>query len=84
MNALPSMAWTFMWRKAVLDNRIVEPRRGVLRDALVRGVQAAQLRADLDIDAVTSMLCDALYGQYLTAAGVSDEWADRTLAVLWP
>ena len=63
---------------------ITESRRGALRGALVRGMRAAQLPADLDVDAVTSMLCGALYGQYLTTAGLSEEWADRTLAILWP
>jgi AcrR family transcriptional regulator len=57
--------------------------RGALRDALVRGMRAAQLRADLDVDAVTSMLSGALYGQYPTAVGLNDDWADRTLDVLW-
>jgi len=59
-------------------------RPGALREALGRGIRAAQLPADLDVDAVTSMLCGALYGQYLTAVGLDDEWADRTLGVLWP
>jgi AcrR family transcriptional regulator len=63
---------------------ITESRRGALRGALARGIRAAQLPADLDVDAVTSMLCGALYGQYLTTAGLSEEWADRTLAILWP
>jgi AcrR family transcriptional regulator len=64
--------------------RIIDSRRGALRDALVRGIRAAQLPDDLDVDAVTSMLCGALYGQYLTAVGLNDDWADRTLDVLWP
>jgi AcrR family transcriptional regulator len=63
---------------------ITESRRGALHGALARGIRAAQLPADLDVDAVTSMLCGALYGQYLTTAGLSEEWADRTLAILWP
>jgi AcrR family transcriptional regulator len=63
---------------------ITESRRSALRGALARGIRAAQLPADLDVDAVTSMLCGALYGQYLTTAGLSEEWADRTLAILWP
>jgi AcrR family transcriptional regulator len=63
---------------------ITESRRGALRGALARGIRAAQLPADLDVDAVTSMLCGALYGQYLTTTGLSEEWADRTLAILWP
>jgi AcrR family transcriptional regulator len=63
---------------------IVESRRRALRNALMRGVHANQLPADLDVDAVTSMLCGALYGQYLTSVGLADGWADRILAVLWP
>jgi AcrR family transcriptional regulator len=63
---------------------IVDSRRGALRDALIRGMRAAQLPADLDVDAITSMLCGALYGQYLTVVGLDDDWADRTLDVIWP
>jgi AcrR family transcriptional regulator len=69
---------------ALYRTRITESRRGALRDALTRGIHAGQLPGDLDIDAATSMLCGALYGQYLTSAGLSEDWADRTLAVLWP
>jgi hypothetical protein len=55
-----------------------------LRRALDDGVRTRQLPADLDLDAVTSMLCGALYGQYLTAAGLNADWAERVLEVIWP
>jgi hypothetical protein len=55
-----------------------------LGQEIIKGIRAAQLPDDLDVDAVTSMLCGALYGQYLTAVGLNDDCADRTLDVLWP
>jgi AcrR family transcriptional regulator len=64
--------------------RIIASRRDALRDALVRGIRAAQLPADLDVDAVTSNAVRSLYGQYLTTVGLDDDWADRALDVLWP
>jgi hypothetical protein len=37
-----------------------------------------------DLEAATSMLCGSLYGQYLTPEGLSENWADRAIALLWP
>jgi AcrR family transcriptional regulator len=69
---------------ALFRSCIVETRRTALREALLRGIHTNQLPAALDTDAVTSMLCGALYGQYLTTAGLTHDWAERTLAVVWP
>lgn len=65
-------------------DRLVDSRRAALRRALEEGIRTGQLPTDLDLDAATSMLCGALYGQYLTTAGLDADWADRVLEVLWP
>ncbi|MEE1783230.1 TetR/AcrR family transcriptional regulator [Streptomyces sp. SP17BM10] len=60
--------------------RIVEPRRALLRQALAAG----DLPHSADLDALTSMLIGSFYGQYVTAAGIPDDWPDRILSTIWP
>lgn len=59
--------------------RLVEPRRALLRQAL-----AAGLSNSADLDALTSMLIGSFYGQYVTLAGVPDDWPNRVLSAIWP
>ncbi len=59
--------------------RLVEPRRALLRQALAAGDLPAS-----DLDALTSMLIGSFYGQYVTTAGIPDNWPDRVLSVIWP
>lgn len=68
---------------AHFSQHVVSTRRNALRDALQRGVSAGQLHVT-DLEAATSMLCGSLYGQYLTPEGLSENWADRAIALLWP
>jgi AcrR family transcriptional regulator len=64
--------------------RIDEPRRERLRQALCRGVETGRLCADLDLDAVASLLTGSLYARYLRTQRIPDDWAVRTLAIVWP
>ncbi|GAB3799919.1 hypothetical protein GCM10028798_13670 [Humibacter antri] len=64
----------------LFTTRLVEPRRALLRRALA----SAALPNDPDLDVLTSMLVGSFYGQYVTAAGVPDDWASRVLDVIWP
>jgi AcrR family transcriptional regulator len=59
--------------------RLVEPRRALLRQALAVG-----LSNSADLDALTSMLIGSFYGQYVTLAGVPDDWPNRVLSAIWP
>lgn len=63
----------------LFKTRIVEPRRALLREALVAGGLPSA-----DLDALTSMLIGSFYGQYVTAAGLPDDWSSRVLSVVWP
>lgn len=60
--------------------RLVEPRRALLREALVAG----ELPASQDIDALASMLIGSFYGRYVTVAGIPDDWPERILNTVWP
>lgn len=61
-------------------SRLVEPRRALLRQALAAG----DLPDSADLDALTSMLIGSFYGQYVTIAGIPDDWPNRVLSVVWP
>jgi AcrR family transcriptional regulator len=63
--------------------RLVEPRRALLRASLAAGVQAGELAADTDIDALASMLIGSFYARYLTTAGLPANWAGRALQTVW-
>lgn len=64
----------------LFKTRLVEPRRALLRQALVAG----DLRHCSDLDALTSMLIGSFYGRYLTIDGIPDDWPDRVLSTVWP
>jgi AcrR family transcriptional regulator len=64
----------------LFKTRLVEPRRALLRQALA----ACDLPHSADLDTLTSMLIGSFYGQYVTAAGLPDDWPNRVLSVIWP
>jgi AcrR family transcriptional regulator len=64
--------------------RLIEPRRERLRQALLAGVEQGQLPARLDLDVTVSLLIGSCYARYLAAAGIPADWADRALTVIWP
>jgi AcrR family transcriptional regulator len=65
-------------------SRLVSPRRVTLRAALTRGVESGELPAALDVDAVANMLIGAFYARYMSGGSISNDWARRVLAVVWP
>lgn len=65
---------------ALFKQRIVEPRRALLRQALAAGC----LPDSADLDAIVSMLIGSFYGRYVTVDGIPDDWPDRVLRVVWP
>jgi AcrR family transcriptional regulator len=64
----------------LFTTRLVEPRRALLRQALAAG----GLPHPADLDALASMLIGSFYGQYVTSAGIPDDWPNRVLSVVWP
>jgi AcrR family transcriptional regulator len=64
----------------LFTTRLVEPRRALLRQALAAG----GFPDSADFDALTAMLIGSFYGRYVTLGGLSDDWPDRVLSVIWP
>jgi len=63
--------------------RIVDRRRAIIRDALKRGRERGELRDDVDLEAVTSLLVGSFYGRHLTGKGIPRTWASRVVATVW-
>lgn len=64
--------------------RLVAPRRQRYREVLDRGVRRGQVRADADLDAAVNAIVGSLYGRYLEAGDVDDDWPARIVALVWP
>jgi AcrR family transcriptional regulator len=64
--------------------RIEEPVRDRLLQALAQGVRDGQLRRDLDLEAAVSLLIGSLYAGRQQPRQISHDWAERILGVMWP
>ena len=65
-------------------SRLVNPRRAMLREALVEGVAAGELPADMNVDAVVNMLIGSFYARYIAARRIPRDWPRRVLTQVWP
>jgi AcrR family transcriptional regulator len=64
--------------------RLVAPRRGMLRAALERGVETHELPASFDVEAASNMLIGAFYARYISGRPIPRDWPRRVLATVWP
>jgi len=64
--------------------RIVSTRRGWLRTALLSGIARGELRPDLDVDAMLTMLLGSYYAYYLEHGEFTAGWDERILDAIWP
>jgi len=65
---------------ALFRERIVKPRRAMLRAALEAGRSRGEVRPDADIEAAVNMLVGSLYARYLTGEAIPADWARRVVA----
>lgn len=68
---------------ALFRDRVVGPRRRMLREALDQAAAGGELRPGADLEAAVAMLVGAFYAAYLAADRVPDDWADRVVATVW-
>lgn len=64
--------------------RVIRPRRAVLREILIAGQARGEVRADLDLDAAVTMLVGSFYARYLAGEPFDRFWAKRVVSTAWP
>lgn len=69
---------------AAFRERLVEPRRAVLRQALREAIEAGELRAEAEPDVLASLLVGSFYARYLATSDIPEDWAEKTLRQVWP
>ena len=63
--------------------RILVPRRLLIRRVLEKAAAKGELRQDLDLDTALGMLIGSYYAEYITGREIPDDWAQTTVGILW-
>lgn len=58
----------------IVRDKSLQVRRTGFRDALLNGVETGQLRSDLDLDLVISVIIGAFFAEYLAGRPMDEEW----------
>jgi AcrR family transcriptional regulator len=69
---------------ALFRERMVEPRRQIIRDTIAKGIERGQIRADLDIERTLDLLLGALFAAFLTEGRPTPAWSRQTIETIWP
>jgi AcrR family transcriptional regulator len=64
--------------------RMVRPRREIIRASIERGIERGEIRADLDVERIIDFLMGALFAAFLTGGRPPPEWTELTVDAIWP
>jgi AcrR family transcriptional regulator len=64
--------------------RMVLPRRAIVRERIARGIEAGQIRPDLDVERILDLLLGALFSAVLAEGRPGPAWSEQTIDALWP
>jgi AcrR family transcriptional regulator len=86
-----SLAGTLLMEEAhdprlleLFRERMVLPRREVVRRVLEAGTERGQIRRDLDVERVLDLFFGALFFAVLSEGKPRPGWAEETVDALWP
>ena len=64
--------------------RMVLPRRAIVRQAIASGIERGQIRADVDVDATLDLLMGALFAAVMAAGRPGPDWPRQIVDAHWP
>jgi AcrR family transcriptional regulator len=65
-------------------SRMVSPRRTVVRDVILDGIERGQIRKDVDIERTLDLFFGAIFFAVLSEGRPGPRWAEQTVEALWP
>jgi AcrR family transcriptional regulator len=69
---------------ALFRERMVQPRRQIIRDSIDAGIARGQIRPDLDVEPIIDYLLGVLFAAVLSAGRPGTNWPTATIDALWP
>ncbi|MBL8217404.1 MAG: TetR/AcrR family transcriptional regulator [Bryobacterales bacterium] len=63
--------------------RLVEPRRAMVREILKQAHHAGEIRSDADLEPAISMLIGSFYAAYLAGGPPEPHWPERTVELIF-
>jgi AcrR family transcriptional regulator len=68
---------------AFFRERLVAPRREMLRAILERAAQKGELLPDVNLDATVTLLVGAFYARYLAASNIPESFVAELVKIVW-
>ena len=68
---------------SLFRERILLPRRLLIRRVLENAAAKGELRENLDLDSAVGMLIGSYYAEYITGREIPDDWAEITVGIIW-
>jgi AcrR family transcriptional regulator len=69
---------------AAFRARVVAPRIEIFEEILAAGIEAGQLRADLDFDAAFDLVFGTIFAHYVAKGPPAEDWPRRVIDAIWP
>jgi AcrR family transcriptional regulator len=63
--------------------RVLRPRRALIRRVLERARDRGEIKEDADLDIAVSMLIGSYYAEYITGRDISDGWIEQMITIFW-
>jgi AcrR family transcriptional regulator len=86
-----SLAGTLLMEEAhnprlleLFRQRMVLPRRQIIRDSIAKGIERGQIRDDLDIERILDLLLGALFAAVFAGGRPGTDWPEQIIDALWP
>ena len=64
--------------------RMVRPRRQIIKDSIEKGIEQGQIRQDVDVEQIIDYLMGALFAAVFANGRPGPDWPQKAIDALWP